>query len=206
MVTKKVENKKNKVNVTFILDETGSMNSKKKETIEGFNEYLNTLKSNKEKCNFTLVKFNSDKVETVYDKVNIKIAEELNEDNYKPDNNTPLYDAIGKTIHTTELTTNPSETNLFIILTDGQENNSKEYKKDDIFNKIKEKESNGWLFTFLGAGSDAYANGITLGICNTSTFSMGSIAQVFNTIGSATVSFMSNMNTSTKCFYGGNNL
>lgn len=62
-----------KLHVSFILDETGSMMSVKGQTISGFNEYLDTLKSEKNSGNirFTLTQFNSDKVQVVCDGVKL---------------------------------------------------------------------------------------------------------------------------------------
>ena len=48
--------------VTFVLDETGSMEPVKAQTISGFNEYVDTLKKiENAKVSMTLTKFNSKK-------------------------------------------------------------------------------------------------------------------------------------------------
>ena len=60
-----------KINVSFVLDETGSMQSVKEQTISGFNEYIETLKKDTKNIKFTLTKFNTEKVEIVYDAVKL---------------------------------------------------------------------------------------------------------------------------------------
>ncbi|NIP23783.1 MAG: VWA domain-containing protein, partial [Phycisphaerae bacterium] len=113
--------------VSFILDETGSMLSVKDQTISGYNEYLDTLKQEKDVL-FTLTKFNSAKVEVVYDAVKIKDVELLTADTYHPTATTPLYDAIGTTITSLEKATkNKKGKKLVVIQTDGLENASKEF-------------------------------------------------------------------------------
>src|SRR3970282_3051826 len=88
--------------VIFLLDETGSMESYKEATINGFNEYLQSLKKDGKDTLFTLTRFNSDKIETPYSAVPISEVEELTDETYRPDAMTPLYDAIAKTVRRTE--------------------------------------------------------------------------------------------------------
>jgi hypothetical protein len=51
--------------VTFLLDETGSMESIKDDTIGGFNAYLGSLKAESAPIDFTLIKFDSRRIEKV---------------------------------------------------------------------------------------------------------------------------------------------
>ncbi len=54
---------------------------------------------------------------------------------------------------------------MFIILTDGQENSSKDWKREAIFDLIASKrEKDGWEFVFLGADQDAYESGAQIGV------------------------------------------
>ena len=45
---------------------------------------------------------------------------------------------------------------MFVILTDGLENSSKNYTRKDIFEMIEDKEHLGWTVVFLGADQDKY--------------------------------------------------
>jgi uncharacterized protein YegL len=154
--------------VNLLLDETGSMASCLHETISGFNEYLKSLQeiSKKKKVLFSLTKFNSEKVETVYTAVNIDRVKELSQSNYQPNHLTPLYDAIGKTVSEVDskIKNYKNMKILVVIMTDGEENHSKEYTHTQIFDMIKKHEELGWTFIFLGADIDSFAIGHKLGL------------------------------------------
>ncbi len=147
--------------VSFILDESGSMSSCEEATISGFNEYIETLKQRRGTLRMTLTKFNSDGINVVYDDKAIGEVVSLNNDTYKPDAVTPLYDAIAKTIQDISEDRNNV---LCIIMTDGLENASTEYKREDVFKMIKEKQDLGWSFVFLGANQDSWQTGRALGL------------------------------------------
>lgn len=147
-------------NIVFLLDETGSMESCKSDTIGGFNQFLKDQQKGKNNIKFSLTLFNSSKIEKKYTNENIKNVEPLSENNYKPSNLTPLWDAIGTTINELPKTKNV----LFVILTDGQENSSKEFKPDTVKNMIKENKKNGWNFLFLGADLDTFSDAHNIGI------------------------------------------
>ncbi len=96
---------------------------------------------------------------------------ELNTDNYCPDGLTALLDAIGTTIKRTQKRLKLSSPEalpkkvLFVIITDGLENNSSNYSRKQIFNKIKKMETlNQWEFIFLAANQDAIREANYLGI------------------------------------------
>ena len=159
--------KKKKMMVSFVLDETGSMQSVKQETISGFNEYIQTLKDEKSAgdIRFTLTKFNSEKIEVVHDSAKLDKVIPLSNDSYRPAAMTPLYDAIGKTIRSLEDKMNTKKSGaLVVIQTDGMENHSREFNRSSIFNLIDEKKKAGWTFAFLGADQDAWLAGQVLGI------------------------------------------
>jgi hypothetical protein len=80
---------------------------------------------------------------------------------------TALLDAIGKTVN--ELETDRDV--VFVIITDGDENASREYQRDAIMNMIKTLETEkGWYFLFLGANQDAIAAGGGMGITGNKSF------------------------------------
>lgn len=146
--------------VAFILDETGSMYSRKKDTIGSFNQYIEDLKKEKD-IRFSLTLFNSAKTELRYKGVRPSKVKPLDAKTYVPSNSTPLYDAIGKT--TSDIGKRKKKV-LVVILTDGLENASREYNKEAIKNIIKEREEKGWRFLFLGCDFDAMAEGMSLGL------------------------------------------
>ncbi|MDD1777641.1 MAG: VWA domain-containing protein [Candidatus Helarchaeota archaeon] len=161
-----------KLHISFILDETGSMNDVKGQTIAGFNEYIDNLKKGEasSKALFTLTKFNSEKVEIVCDDVSLACVNKLTNENYNPDHMTPLYDAVGKTIKSLESKMKGKKQHaLVIIQTDGQENASREYTRQNIFSMIEDKKKLGWTFAFLGADQDAYLASVLIGISKGNT-------------------------------------
>lgn len=189
MVKKKKESKK-EIIVNFLLDETGSMGSCKESTINGFNEYVKTLQNKEDNISLTLTKFNSEKIDVVYVNKPIKDVPQLDNNMYVPDHLTPLYDAIGQTIHKVDSEVKSGD-KLMVILTDGLENASKEYTREGIFSLIKEKEKTGWTFAFLGANQDAWVTGGHIGIVssNTFTFSTKDMKRTFRAAGMATRSY-----------------
>ena len=54
---------------------------------------------------------------------------------------------------------------IFVVMTDGLENSSREFTKPQVKGMIEEQQSSyNWHFTFLGADQDAFAEAGGLGI------------------------------------------
>ena len=159
-----------KVLVVCVLDETGSMDPIRGRTVDCFNEYVQGLIPQGKMCHMTLIKFNSGKTETVCSNVPIKDVPKLSGDNYQPSNMTPLYDAVGTAIADTEKALKAQKEKLdvlFVVLTDGQENFSKQYNQKQVAEMVKEKETvAGWTFVYLGANQDAWAGASSMGYSN----------------------------------------
>lgn len=151
--------------IVVVLDRSGSMQSIKSDTIGGFNKFLEDQKKIKGKAEMTLVLFD-DQYEVAYENLDIQGVEDLNESTFLPRGLTALLDAIGKTINSTYGDIKSSkkkdrpEQVIFVVITDGMENNSKEFSREAIFNMITEmKEKDKWEFMFLGANQDAISEG-----------------------------------------------
>lgn len=180
---------KEKFLICMVLDETGSMYPIKSDTIGGYNKYVDSLRDQLN-TKMLLVRFNSNAI-SVGEIEPIKDAVELTEENYNPQATTPLYDAIGKAISKIdELKKNRNI--IFVILTDGLENASREYTRETIFNMIKERDN--WQFVYLGANQDAFVVGGSLGVpmASTMTYTPDKIAQTLNVVSSGTQRYMSN--------------
>lgn len=159
--------------ISFLLDETGSMQSIKDDTIGGFNAYLDGLTGDSP-IEFTLVKFDSNKIEQACVGVPIADVERLNAENYRPGAMTPLIDAAYKTITATrDLVAKRDDDPLVIVViqTDGHENASTEHTNVELAALIKELTAKGWQFVFLGAGIDAYDQAGKWGISQDTTVS-----------------------------------
>ena len=149
------------VTVSFVLDETGSMEVCRQATISGFNEYVQELQKKSSGIKMTLTLFNSDKTEVRYSDVVVKEVKPLTRETYSPAGMTPLYDAIGLTI---KKIGDKKAGTLVVIMTDGEENASKEFTREKIFDLIKQKEADGWTFVYLGANHDSWTAGQAIGL------------------------------------------
>ena len=196
--------KRKKTLVSFLLDETGSMADCLDSTINGFNEYVKNLQRDDEKYAkmfFTLTKFNSRAITTVHNNVPVAGVPMLNRDTYKPGEMTPLYDAIARTIKETESATKKKAV-LFIIMTDGSENASKEYSRQQVFDLIQQKEKDGWTFAYLGANQDAWTVASSIGIAQASAaaYAAGDEEETMETLSRATTTFTATGSVQSKSF------
>ena len=155
--TPKTENKPTLV--AFLLDRTGSMSVCEEETIRGFNHYLKELCAKDDgSMRFTLTQFDSVSIDIIHAAVPLKAVKFLNDETYQPRAFTPLYDAIGKTIRETEAKATGQYKVLFVTLTDGAENASREWTSATIKALIKEKEDQShWTFAYIGVGPNGWA-------------------------------------------------
>jgi hypothetical protein len=130
--------------IAVILDETGSMGSCRDTAISGFNEWLVSQRQVGEPCVLTLTKFSSrpkaPMCRVVCDGAPIRDVRPLDHSSYQPDGNTPLYDAIGQTLTALDRLSPQHDRRLVVILTDGEENASREYSLPQIQEMIRARE------------------------------------------------------------------
>lgn len=164
---KEESNKAKETEIVVVLDRSGSMSSISQSTVDGFNTFLNEQQNAEGDAYITLVQFD-DRYEMDYKGVPVNEAKPLvNGETFSPRGMTALFDAIGKTIN--ELDTDRDV--VFVIITDGHENASREYKKDAVMKMIEDLEKNkGWYFLFLGANQDAIKAGGNIGISSNKSF------------------------------------
>jgi hypothetical protein len=155
--------------ITIVLDRSGSMESIREKTIDGFNAFLKDQKTLKDQAVFTLFQFDHE-FETVYEALDIKEVPPLTINSFVPRGMTALLDAIGKGIKETKQRINISEPDasrrvIFVLITDGYENNSRIYSRKNIFDKISRMEKkHHWEFVYLGANQDAISEATSMGI------------------------------------------
>ena len=165
---KNKNNKPKDVELVFILDRSGSMGGLESDTIGGYNSMLSKQKKEKTgKVSVTTVLFD-DQYELLYNQVPIEKVSPMTEKEYYVRGSTALLDAIGKTVMQVKANQDKKEIKdkvLFVIITDGMENASREYRADQIKKLIEErKEKNNWEFLFLGANIDAIGAAKDIGI------------------------------------------
>lgn len=147
----------NEMDVVFLLDRSGSMSGIEKDTIGGYNSYINSQMGKNVKV--TTILFD-DKYEVLHNRENINNIKKLTSKDYYVRGCTALLDAIGKTIRELE-DKNPNKV-MFIITTDGYENASTKFNKSQIKELITSHKE--WKFMYIGADIDSYSEGRSLGI------------------------------------------
>lgn len=162
--------KKDFTELVFILDRSGSMSGLEKDTIGGFNSMLQKQREIDGECRITTVLFDN-RYELLHDRIDIRAVSPLSEKEYFVGGSTALIDAVGATIN--KLITVQKNTAqeyragkvMFVIITDGEENASREYSLQKVKQMIEyEKENYGWEFVFLGANIDAVRTAGQFGI------------------------------------------
>lgn len=147
------------LDVVFILDKSGSMSGSEESTISSFNEYLEKEKKNNYKTRITTILF-SDDYSYLYKGTDVSKVSPLTRDDYFVGGCTALYDAIGSSINYIDRC--DTDKVLFIIITDGYENASKEFDKEKIRRMIKNHSN--YEFVYIGADIDSYSSGGSIGI------------------------------------------
>lgn len=179
--TAKEENKKQvnpgvpKVHNLIIVDESGSMSSIYNAALTGMNETLNTIRqlasdNEAQKQDVTLVTFDTSHYNKIFDSVPAKKTRILTQRDYRPGGCTPLYDAMGKALTELEPNVKENEAVLVTVITDGYENASCEYSLRDIRALVDRLDTQGWVFTYIGANQDSAAVGESMGISDTLDF------------------------------------
>lgn len=156
--------------IGFVLDKSGSMGYISKATVEGFNEFVDSQREYPGKTLFSLTLFDT-RFDVRYVAEDIKNVAPLGsfQNPYVTGGNTALYDAVGTTVKGIEAwqQNNPEFGGKvkIVILTDGQENSSREWHivanpntddQRDVNNLIQYKQGEGWEFIFLGTGQSAW--------------------------------------------------
>jgi hypothetical protein len=154
---------KHKVYNLIILDESGSMQSIKKTIMNGFNEVVQTIKSvaleyPEQEHTVTFVSFNSSGIKKIHENSKIESLNQIDDRSYQPNGGTPLFDAMGASFFNLNWIIekeNPKNYNVLVtILTDGEENASKEHTGESIKEIIELYKSKNWTFTYIGANHD----------------------------------------------------
>lgn len=147
---------KEKINVILLVDESGSMSFTKEETKKAVSEYIQEQrKLDKIKLKLEVASFSSS-LNTIFPLDKIKLYDNQFEKSYAPLGSTSLFDAIGITI--TKYKDCGVKT-IVTILTDGQENSSESYNKEQVSSLIKEVQDElGWQVIFLASNLPDFNN------------------------------------------------
>lgn len=182
---------KDHTTIAVVLDNSGSMGSVLDDTIGGFNAFLKTQRETPGSADISLYKFGSD-YKVVFENQDVATVKDITYSDYSADGGmTALYDAIGKTIRSVgaRLANLPESERpnkvVLVVITDGHENSSREFKHEEIQSMIKHQEAvYSWETIYLGATPDAVQVATGLG------FKGGSAAQYSSAKTSAVFSKM----------------
>lgn len=160
-----------KAHITLLLDRTGSMDAIRQDVIGGFNSFLAQQQALPTPTTFTLVQFDSqDAYEVLHRAVPVRDVAPLTGATYVPRATTPLYDAMGRGIldletHLAKMAdADRPEQVMFVVVTDGQENASRDFDRARVNRLIAAKKKLGWQFVFLSADLASFADAERLGV------------------------------------------
>ena len=190
--------KKNLTEMVFLLDRSGSMSHLVSDTIGGFNSMIENQKKEDGEAYVTTVLFDG-QYEILHDHIDINDVQSITDKEYYARGTTALLDALGRTINSVgnRLNNTPEDERpekvIFVITTDGHENASSEFTKEQVKKMIEHQQSKySWTFMFLGANMDAVSEATSLGInsnfARTYTASSVGTASVYNAV-SDTISY-----------------
>jgi hypothetical protein len=177
---------KDATDITIVLDKSGSMDHVKDDASGSFDQFIEEQKAVEGECNVTLVLFNHT-YEVSFTERPVKDVQSIKE-TYHPAGMTALLDAVGKAMFDTgeRLKAKSDEERpdkvIFVVLTDGHENSSKEYQRETVKKNIEQQTSWSptetdqykWQMVFLGADIDAFDAGGALGVGVNQILAMGS--------------------------------
>lgn len=185
---------KNFTDITFLLDRSGSMQSVINDVIGGYASFVRDQQRLGDNASLSLVQFDS-RVSVTFDSMPIMDVNPVLP--FTPSGSTALLDALGQTITNTGARLSrlaeadrPNKV-VFIVMTDGEENASIEYRLDTIRTMIDcQRTVYSWDFVFMGANIDAFSVGSNLGVFAGSTVTYDSsgvgTSRAFNAVSSYT--------------------
>ena len=158
--------KKDYTHIALLIDRSGSMYTIKKDMEGGIEAFIETQKQEEGTCTITAAQFN-DTYKILFER---KPIEEVENIIIIPNGSTALIDSmsrlineVGNDIDSLEEDEKPEKV-LFITITDGEENSSREFTNEQLKELIKEQEDKySWNFTYIGANQDAFANSSRFG-------------------------------------------
>jgi len=188
--------KENYLKIIFVIDESGSMQGTESDVIGGFNNFIEQQKTEHQgKITVSLYKFNSTWSRILND-LPIEEIRPLTNGDYTPGGLTALYDTIGNAITDIENQTSYTKREykasmvMMVVITDGQENASREYDSRKIKQMIQELEqSENWQFIYLGADLNNFADAEILGLKNKVSSKKKDMRKKFDVISDHSIRF-----------------
>lgn len=144
--------------ILVITDRSGSMGPLANDVIGGYNQFLTEQAALPGEARVTFTQFDN-QYELLYQGKPVKDAPRLSHATYKPRGSTALYDALGRTLNEQGARISAekwAELVVVCVITDGQENASREFSLETIQRMTKHAEDHGWKFVYLAANQSAF--------------------------------------------------
>jgi len=147
------------MHIIFLIDKSSSMKKNIEETIKGYNTFIENQQSleDTEECIVSLYLFSTN-IEIIYEKRHLDDIIELDRNNYRPNGSTALLDSMGYILEKINI----EDKTIFIVITDGQENSSKIYRRNRLHDLIETKKNNLEI-VYMGSNQDAILAGGSIG-------------------------------------------
>lgn len=188
--------------IIMLVDRSGSMSNIKNDMQGGIKEFIEKQKLEPGKCTMTFARFNH-----TYEKMfQLRDINDTGNIDLDPAGSTALIDSMCQLIHDggRELAELPANERpdkvLFVTITDGEENCSSVYTRQQLFEMIKHQEEKyNWSFVYIGANQDSFTNAASVGIhvaqaANYTATSVG-VTNAFASLTSATVRYRKSATT-----------
>jgi Mg-chelatase subunit ChlD len=180
--------------VHVLLDRSGSMESCRDKTIEAFNAYVKSVKEQSTAgTRISLTTFDTESTDLVFDGVRIADMPRLTHEMFVPRGGTPLFDAVAAVVaRIDKVNLLADERVALTILTDGQENSSREMSAEAVRKMlIDRQERRNWLVQYLGANQDAWEAGAQIGIAaaHAINFSVASVRPAMQSVAASAKRF-----------------
>lgn len=157
----------NYCDITLVLDRSGSMESIKDSMEEAIAGFISEQKKLPGKCTLSVLEFDT-RFNWTYTGCDIKGCDGVK---INPGGSTALWDAVGKAINETGSRlramypgNRPGKV-VFVVVTDGHENASKEFTSAQVRDKlVHQQEGYNWHFVYMGANQDAWSAAHAMGV------------------------------------------
>jgi hypothetical protein len=150
------------------------------DVIGGVNTFLAEQKKVAGDATLTLVQFDSqDPYEVIHHVAELSEIQDLTRETFVPRASTPLLDAMGRGINDLDASLAAMDEKerparvVMVVVTDGQENASQEFRKDQIEKMLKEKQEAGWQVVFLSEDLNAIGDIMASGVSRGYTYAFG---------------------------------
>jgi hypothetical protein len=147
-----------KAEILVITDRSGSMAAIAKDVIGGYNTFIEDQKKVPGEAKVTFTQFDTD-YEVVYAGKTLTDVPMLDHNTFVPRGGTALLDAIGRTLNEQGqriATEDWADLVIVCIITDGEENSSREFTRERIQEMTAHAEKNGWKFIYIGANQNSF--------------------------------------------------